>query len=139
MDASWSARGYDPLVAEAVDMVQIWIPQCLSLLSAIGQRWNEATACVNKLNPLVQRVSSSFFSVSADRDISIAKDINALLFSDRPPVWNPAVSGDDFGFGSMRYFDDLPVDDLNFLQWGVDWDIMPADMLLENGYVGDSI
>ncbi|KAL3471652.1 hypothetical protein BJX99DRAFT_266546 [Aspergillus californicus] len=125
LDASWSARDYNPLVAEAVDMVQIWIPQCLSLLSAIGKRWNEATACVSKLSPLVQRVSSAF--VSPDHDASVAEDINALLFSDRPPGWNPGVSGDDF------CFDDLPVDDLEFLQWGADWDIMPSDMLLETG------
>ncbi|KAL3457166.1 hypothetical protein BJX64DRAFT_296160 [Aspergillus heterothallicus] len=135
LDASWSARNYPPLVCEAEEMLKTHIPQCLNLLSAIGERWNEATECVNKLDPILERVYSSFAATSnPTSDLAIAEDINGLLFSDRPPMWNLAGFGvEDFGFeGDSLLFDNMLVDEIDFLQWGADWDIMPADVISGN-------
>ncbi|KAL5341630.1 hypothetical protein BJX70DRAFT_386635 [Aspergillus crustosus] len=130
LEASWSARNYPPLIFEADEMLKTHIPRCLQLLGAIGERWNEATECVNKLSPLVQKVCSAFSGGdSSIYDTSIAEEINGLLFSDKPPMWN--LSGfdvDDFAFeGGPFLLDNMLVDEMDFLQWGADWAIMPAE------------
>ncbi|KAL4887541.1 hypothetical protein BJY04DRAFT_212575 [Aspergillus karnatakaensis] len=129
LDASWCARDYPHLISDARNMVQTHIPQCLQLLGAIGERWNEATECVNKLNPLVQKVSLAFSGAPASiYDPTIAEEINALLFSDRPATMTgPGL--EDFGFeGDSFFLDHVLGDDMDFLQWGADWAIMPVEI-----------
>ncbi|KAL2840503.1 hypothetical protein BJY01DRAFT_236708 [Aspergillus pseudoustus] len=138
LDASWSARDYPDLVGEAEEMLQTHIPRCLHLLSAIGERWNEATECVNKLRPILRKVHSAFSGTEPSRnDLAIVEDINGLLFSDRPPMWNLAGFGmDEFGFeGGSLLLDNMLIDEMELLQWGSDWDIMPADAIPENEIV----
>ncbi|KAL4963085.1 Zn(II)2Cys6 transcription factor [Aspergillus stella-maris] len=133
LDACWSSRHYQHLRDEAADMLQSRIPQCLHLLSLIGQRWNEATECTKKLSPIVETVSAAFQSENYPiHDTSIAEEINSLLFSDRPPMWNPDLNGLDFEGASSLLLDDMFVEDMEFLQWAPDWDIMPAEIALEN-------
>jgi hypothetical protein len=138
LDASWSARDYPPLVGDAEEMLQMHIPQCLQLLSAIGERWNEATECVNKLRPILDQVHSAFSRPNRSApDLAIAEKINGLLFSDKLPMWSLADFGiDDFGFeGGSLLLDNMLVDDMEFLQWGEDWDIMPAELISETEIV----
>ncbi|KAL3446359.1 hypothetical protein BJX65DRAFT_318810 [Aspergillus insuetus] len=138
LDASWSARDYPPLVGEAEEMLQTHIPQCLQLLSAIGERWNEATECVNKLRPILDKVHSAFCSPDRSApDLAIAEELNGLLFSDKLPMWSLADFGiDDFGFeGGSLLLDNILVDDMEFFQWGEDWDIMPAELISETEIV----
>ncbi|KAL2833331.1 fungal-specific transcription factor domain-containing protein [Aspergillus cavernicola] len=134
LDASWSARDYQPLIEEAADMLQTRIPQCLYLLNVIGERWNDATECVNKLSPLVQRVCSAFYMADhTAHDPSVAEEINGLLFSDRPPMWNlGGFEVGDFGFEESLFLDEMLVEEMEFLQWAPDWDIMPAEIVMEN-------
>ncbi|KAL4941883.1 hypothetical protein BDV06DRAFT_212298 [Aspergillus oleicola] len=136
LDASWSSRHYQHLREEAAHMLQTCIPQCLHLLNVIGQRWNEAAECTKKLTPIVQTVTAAFHDMEYTvHDTSITEKINDLLFSDRPPMWNPARFGiDDLDFegASSLLLDDIIVDEMEFLQWAPDWDIMPAEMGLEN-------
>ncbi|KAF3402671.1 Pyrimidine pathway regulatory protein 1 [Talaromyces pinophilus] len=134
LDASWSARDYPPLIGEAEEMLQTYIPRCIQLLSAIGERWNEATECANHLRPILEKVHSTFSGPDRSaHDIAIAEEINELLFSDKLPVWSMTDFGiDNFGFeGRSLLLDNMSVDDMEFLQWGEDWDIMPPEFIPE--------
>ncbi|KAL2864036.1 Zn(II)2Cys6 transcription factor [Aspergillus lucknowensis] len=134
LDASWSARDYPPLIGEAEDMLQTHIPRCLQLLSTIGERWNEATECGNHLRPILEKVHSAFSAPDRSaHDLAIAEEINGLLFPDKLPVWSMTDFGmDDFGFeGGSLLLDNMSVDDMEFLQWGEDWDIMPPEFIPE--------
>ncbi|KAH8650476.1 fungal-specific transcription factor domain-containing protein [Ilyonectria robusta] len=134
LDASWSARDYQPLREQAERMVQTLIPQCLQILTNIGQRWSEATRCANKLRPMVEKVSSAFAwaaQVSVFEAVAIADEIETLLFSDKSLSWNRAAMGDiNFGFedGNL-FFDNLLVDDLETFQWAPEWDLLSGEML----------
>lgn len=112
-------------------MLRSLLPQCLQLLSNIGQRWSEATRCADKLKPLLERVLSAFLwrdsTLPFYDDASIAQEIQLLLFSDKSLAWNNAPLGDinfDFEEGSM-FLDNILINDTEFLQWAPDWDIMP--------------
>ncbi|EEU38887.1 uncharacterized protein NECHADRAFT_88905 [Fusarium vanettenii 77-13-4] len=134
LDASWSAREYQPLRGQAERMVQTLIPQCLQILTNIGQRWSEATRCADKLRPMVEKVSSAFSwaaQVSVFEAAAIADEIESLLFSDKSLSWNRAAMGDiNFGFedGNL-FFDNLLVDDLETFQWAPEWDLLSGEML----------
>lgn len=113
-------------------MLQNLIPQCLQVLANIGQRWNEATRCADKLRPLAQKVASSFAwaaQLPPYEAASIADEIDRLLFSDKSLSWNRAALEDiNFGFedGSLL-FDNVLVDDLDFLQWAPEWDLLSGE------------
>ncbi|KAL2670147.1 hypothetical protein Neosp_015028 [[Neocosmospora] mangrovei] len=134
LDASWSARDYQPLREQAERMVQTLIPQCLQILTNVGQRWSEATRCADKLRPMVEKVSSAFAwaaQVSVFEAAAIADEIESLLFSDKSLSWNRAAMGDiNFGFedGNL-FFDNLLVDDLETFQWAPEWDLLSGEML----------
>lgn len=64
-------------------------------------------------------------------DVSIANEIEGLLFSDKSLSWNHAGLGDiNFGIedGSLL-FDNVLVDDLEFLQWAPEWDLMSNELV----------
>ncbi|RSL86235.1 hypothetical protein CEP51_002925 [Fusarium floridanum] len=134
LDASWSARDYQPLREQAERIVQTLIPQCLQILRNIGQRWSEATRCAEKLRPLVEKVSSAVAwaaQVSVFEAAAIADEIEGLLFSDKSLSWNRAAMGDiNFGFedGNL-FFDNLLVDDLETFQWAPEWDLLSGEMV----------
>ncbi|KAM5343725.1 hypothetical protein ACJ41O_012262 [Fusarium nematophilum] len=134
LHASWSSRDYEPLKEQAELMVQTLLPQCLRVLANIGQRWGEATRCVEKLEPLVQKVSSAFnwaTHLPVFEAALIADDIESLLFSDKSLSWNQVALGEiDFGIedGSLL-FDNVLIDDLDSFQWAPEWDLMMGDII----------
>ncbi|KAM5386536.1 hypothetical protein ACJZ2D_000499 [Fusarium nematophilum] len=141
LHASWSSRDYEPLKEQAELMVQTLLPQCLRVLANIGQRWGEATRCVEKLEPLVQKVSSAFnwaTHLPVFEAALIADDIESLLFSDKSLSWNQVALGEiDFGIedGSLL-FDNVLIDDLDSFQWAPEWDLMMGDIIEPNAFRG---
>ncbi|KAH0421194.1 hypothetical protein CcaCcLH18_13584 [Colletotrichum camelliae] len=133
LHASWSSREYQPFRDQAERMVQALLPQCLQVLSNIGQRWGEATRCADKLRPLVQRVSSAFAwanQMPIHEAVSIEDEIERLIFSDKNLSWNAVTlhnSGLGFEDGTLL-IDDVLVDNLNSLQWAPDWDLVFGEM-----------
>lgn len=85
LEACWSSRNCLALRSLAEDMLQTHIPHCLRLLESIGQRWNEATACAQRLRPLLQAILPAFEvwnqGLITDEN-AISEDIQSLLFSD---------------------------------------------------------
>jgi hypothetical protein len=134
LEACWSSRDWQPLRDQAKQMLEVSIPQCLQLLTNIGQRRNEAGLCADRLRPLVQKVSSALAGENSAPfplydDTSITEEIQDLLFPDGPLTWNQVPRGDgpfSFEDGSL-FLDNLLVDDMKFLQWDPEWDIMPAE------------
>ncbi|EPE07446.1 fungal specific transcription factor domain containing protein [Ophiostoma piceae UAMH 11346] len=140
-------------------MLETYIPQCLDVILNIGTRWNEATACADRLAPLVTRVRAALSSRGSGdlytdmSAASITEEIQGLLFSERPLIWNHnhhkqgvyphpsgvlpggtgasldgSSSGDllrDSGVGDSS--EDLSlVDELGMLQWDPDWSLLPT-------------
>ncbi|KAF4927344.1 hypothetical protein CGCF245_v013208 [Colletotrichum fructicola] len=134
LHASWSSREYQPFRDQAEHMVQTLLPQCLQVLSNIGQRWGEATRCADKLRPLVQKVSSAFTwanQLSVHEAALIEDEIEGLIFSDKNLSWN-AVTLENSGLGvedGALLIDNMLVDDLNALQWAPDWDLVFSEIL----------
>lgn len=133
LEASWSSRAYQPLRDLAVQLLETSIPQCLQLLTRIGQRWNEATLCSQSLTPLLQKVSSAFTtagSLSIYDDTSITEEIHGLLFSEPSLTWDHAPQTHyDYGFENDLFFDNASGDDTVLLQWAAEWEIVPAELL----------
>ncbi|CAI0647294.1 unnamed protein product, partial [Colletotrichum noveboracense] len=134
LHASWSSREYQPFRDQAEHMVQTLLPQCLQVLSNIGQRWGEATRCADKLGPLAQKVSSAFTwanQLSVHEAALIEDEIESLIFSDKNLSWN-AVTLENSGLGfedGALLIDNMLVDDLNALQWAPDWDLVFSEIL----------
>lgn len=136
LDASWSSRNHQFLTEQATEMIYIWIPRCLQLLQSIGQRWFEATRCADKLQPLVDGIISALglADVSKSLDLLISQEIQSLLFPNNSQIWESSKRrGNDFGLQD----ESLPIDnligqDMDFLQWAPEWDIMPSDLTSEN-------
>lgn len=110
-------------------MLQALIPQSLQVLSNVGQRWNEAARCVDKIQSLVSRVSASVAWAAVADEIplheaaEIDMEINRLLFSNKSLAWNPEPF-DDINFGlhdGNLLFDNVLADELEFHQWAPEW------------------
>lgn len=135
LEACWSSRNCLALRSPAQDMLETHVPQCLTLLKSIGQRWNEAIACVQRLQPLLQAILSAFGRswdqqgvLAADEDAAISEDIQSLLFSDGSLVWNHrSTSNNLFMFEGVQSLDDFDFEGMEFLQWAPEWDIIPAE------------
>lgn len=119
---------------EAENFLKFSIPQCLQLLTNIGQRWDEATACAERLSTLAGNVTTAFTNwgstlYSLEDEMSISDEINRLLFSDGSLTWDQAPQENAYlGFGvSSLSFENLPSSDLEFFEWNPEWDIMPAE------------
>lgn len=136
LDACWSFRDWEPMREEAENFLNFSIPQCLQLLANIGQRWDEATACAERLSTLAEKVTTSFTNWgstvhSLEEEMNITDEINRLLFSDGPLTWNQTQQDNAYlGFGlSSLSFENLPSSDLEFFEWNPEWDIMPAESI----------
>ncbi|KAH8885265.1 hypothetical protein GQ53DRAFT_845580 [Thozetella sp. PMI_491] len=131
LHASWSSRDFQPLREQARRMSQVLIPQCLQLLTSIGQRWNEATRCADKLRPLAQKISDAFAwaeDLPVYDDASITEELHSLLFSDKSLTWNEAPIGDiDFNFEDGSLLFDNILNDIDFFQWAPEWDIVSSE------------
>lgn len=134
LEACWSSRDYQPLRDLAVQLLERSIPQCLQLLTSIGDRWNEATLCTRSLTPLLHKISFAFTrsqDVSVYDDTLITEEIHNLLFSDQSLSWN-RVTHTHYEFGveeNALFFDNASGDDTVLFQWAAEWDIMPAELL----------
>jgi hypothetical protein len=117
-------------------MIEVSVPQCLQLLTNIGHRWKEAAACADRLRPLLQRISTAFEISSSEvfhpyDDAAITAEIQGLLFSDGPLIWNQTTQVDDlfaFDDGAM-FFENPLLEDMEFFKWDPEWDIMPAEII----------
>jgi hypothetical protein len=130
LEACWSSRNSLTLRSPAEEMLDTHIPQCLRLLESIGQRWNEAIACVQRLQPLLDAIVPIFRvwdpSVMANEN-AISEDIQSLLFSDGSLMWNHRSSNNGFSFEGTQLVNDFSFEGLELLQWAPEWDIIPAD------------
>jgi hypothetical protein len=132
LEACWSSRDHQPLTTLIVQLLGNSIPQCLQLLTKIGQRWSEASVCADTLRPLVQKITSAIVpegDYSPYNDSSISVEIQGLLFSDGSLTWNHGSVGDDV-FGSanaLSFLDNMVVDEVELFQWTPEWDFMLAD------------
>ncbi len=137
LDACWNSRNWLPLYEPAKMMLDKFLPHCLQLMTNIGQRWNEATICANRLRTIFQKVSTAFAAQSLGTDVGhrpflddslIEEELNGLLFSYGPLTWNITLPTDFLlagGDGSAPVMEGLAFD-ADFSQWELEWDFMPA-------------
>jgi hypothetical protein len=102
------------------------------MLRNIGERWNEATACARRLQPLLEKITTWYYPGSdeiADKT-SISEEIRNLLLSDGSLTWNQRVASDIQLPVEAFLFDDVELDNFQFLEWAPEWDILPTDFEL---------
>ncbi|KAJ5108322.1 hypothetical protein N7456_004997 [Penicillium angulare] len=136
LEACWASRDWPQSEEIVTKMLQSSIPQCIQLLRAIGQRWDEASLCANSLAPLMERVvaaltSRSMAMLSLVDEVSITEDIEGLLFSDGPLTWNrESLVDPSFCFPEdADCFGSILGEGLEFFQWDPEWGIMPSEPL----------
>ncbi|EXJ83392.1 hypothetical protein A1O1_07014 [Capronia coronata CBS 617.96] len=134
LEACWSSRDWEPLRAQAKEMLQESLPQCFQALTYISKWWNEAAVCVNRLAPLTEKIASVFAGgnsmlLSSYEDSSITEEIQRLLFSDGPLTWNQAPHADPLWDidDNFPIFDNTAFNDTNLFQWDPEWDFMPMN------------
>ncbi|GKZ21346.1 hypothetical protein AbraIFM66951_010135 [Aspergillus brasiliensis] len=136
LEACWSARNYAPLHSKAHEMLHTSIPQCLQLLTNIGERWSEAAVCADRLRPLVETVRTALINPDTllltmiDESV-ITAEILDLLFTDGPLSWTRVNHGDILSDPneSDPFLKSLVDDSLELFSWNPEWDIMPADSM----------
>ncbi|BCS02040.1 Zn(II)2Cys6 transcription factor [Aspergillus luchuensis] len=133
LEACWSARNHEPLQGRAHKMLHTSIPQCLQLLTNIGERWSEAAVCADRLRPLADNVRTALTNpdtlllAMVDESI-ITAEILDLLFTDGPLSWTRANCGDILSglSDSDPLLNSMADDSLELFSWNPEWDIMPA-------------
>ncbi|KAJ6164214.1 hypothetical protein N7470_002886 [Penicillium chermesinum] len=134
LEACWSSRHWDQAKLQAMSVLEVSLPQCLDLLRQIGQRWNEASLCADRLEPLIKQVHSVLATtgyVFDELEAPITKEIDGLLFPDAPLIWNRDAS-QDFTVGvadGTDFLNSFLEDGLEFFQWDPEWDIMSSETL----------
>jgi hypothetical protein len=134
LEACWSTRDWHPLRAQAKQMLEHSIPQCLQALTYISKHWNEAAVCADRLAPLTEKILVAFANDSsaiypAFEDPLIHEEIQRLLFSDGPLTWNQVPHAETFWDleDSFLALDSAAFDDMELLQWDPEWDFLPTN------------
>ena len=133
LDACWMSIGTDLHAPGVAEMLDVHLPRCLRLLTNIGRRWSEATASAERLSPLLYRVSAAFAAgpefLGAEEATAITQEIQGLLFSDGSLTWNTnPLWGRESALDELQFLDNSMFDNLEFLQWGPEWDVMPTEV-----------
>jgi hypothetical protein len=138
LDACWNSRneGEKKLWDKARFVVGITIPDCITLLEKVGERWSEAGLCADHLKPVVEDVATAFSQRVADglggseelemREEKTTQKLMKLLFPDGPLAWNvhsEELLVDAVGIAPISG----PMPDLENFRWDNEWDL--ADLL----------
>lgn len=134
LDVCWSSRGLPLFRAQASRVLSVSLPDCISLLAQIGERWGESSFCAEYLQRIVRDVSKALHSQSTDgtenmADLLLTEKIKGLLFSDGPLSWDTA-SSDSGGCDrkSQNFFDDFPLPlSINNLDWHPSWELVDTE------------
>ncbi|CAH0039111.1 unnamed protein product [Clonostachys rhizophaga] len=132
LEACWTLYNCHAIHPLAEELLKSRIPQCLQMLRNIGERWNEATACARRLQPLLDKITTWYYPGGdeiADKT-SISEEIRNLLLSDGSLTWNQRVASDIQLPVEAFLFDDVELDNFQFLEWAPEWDILPTDFEL---------
>ena len=81
-------------------VLSITIPDCLTLLAKVGERWHEAERCVKYLRPIVDEVVKMFnLRLLSDvdhtlqmKEAAITDTLTQLLFPEGPFMWTSGAS-----------------------------------------------
>lgn len=146
LEACWSSRDWPLLREQTMQMLEVYLPQCLQVITNIGKRWIGATACADRLRPLVEKVRSALVQTNAMPfsmwdDTSITEQIQNLLFSDRHLIWkSDTLETDFFGLDEGSLAGNFPkVDDVDFFNWDPDSNIIPAESIGKDISVADPL
>lgn len=141
LDACWESRDWSPMRQQARFALSVTLPDCLSLLAKVGERWHEAALCADYLRPVVDEVAKAFHDrimndagLNFEKENSTTDKLRQLLFPDGPLAWNARMSeplsfepvGQDMNISGLP-----PLPDLPDLQWDGNWDL--DDLLFASG------
>lgn len=96
LEACWALRDHVPSTQQARHILAVTVPDCLMLLSKVGESWEDAGVCVKHLQPIVNEVTVAFGNrvmtrVSSPRKVSeveTTEKLHRLLFPEGPPAWS---------------------------------------------------
>ncbi|KUJ16400.1 uncharacterized protein LY89DRAFT_586714 [Mollisia scopiformis] len=136
LDACWESRDWSPLRQPARFALSVTLPDCLSLLAKVGERWHEAALCADYLRPVVEEVGKAFHdrimndaALNAEKEGHTTGKLRQLLFPDGPLAWNARTSefsSGEFLAGDLNHSGLPPLPDLPDLQWDGNWDLGPG-------------
>lgn len=132
-DACWRSRtsSSEPMRERVKHALSVSLPECLNLLTKIGERWKEATRCADVLRPIIVEVSRWFndpLTIILDTEpgsIWVEEEIQKLVFPDGSISWNITsveeslvMDGTNSGLGDFFGYDP----EMDLFQWDPSWD-----------------
>ncbi|KUI72137.1 Pyrimidine pathway regulatory protein 1 [Cytospora mali] len=100
LEACWALRDHVPSRQTARHILAVTIPDCLMLLSKVGQSWEDAAICAKYLIPIVNEVTVAFgdrvmTSAASPRKVSemeTTEKLHRLLFPEGLPAWGTPMA-----------------------------------------------
>lgn len=141
LDACWESRDYSPMRQVARFALSVTLPDCLSLLAKVGERWHEAALCADFIRPVVDEVAKAFHDrimndaaaeTQVQKEAVTTEKLRGLLFPDGPLAWN-ARTNEALNFETRRQLNSglTSLHDIPDLQWDGNWDL--DDLLFASG------
>lgn len=140
LEACWSSSNWDTLRPRAKNMLDIWLPRCIQLITDISQRWKVALLCAERLTPLLAKCRLAYTegesaTLSVFDAASVNGEIHDLLFPDGPLTWDSGgLENFDPDHGlDFTIFDELvEFNDIDSFQLMPDWQLSEPDFFSES-------
>lgn len=102
LEACWALRDHIPSRQQARHILAVTVPDCLMLLSKVGESWADAGICVKYLTPIVNEVTVAFrdkiiagvSSPSKASEAETTEKLRKLLFPEGPPAWGTPLAAE---------------------------------------------
>lgn len=139
LDACWSSKDSPALNFQIRRVLSVTLPDCLFIISRIGERWKEAAACADYLRPIVNEVARNFEYQARDSianpmsSTTITEKIRGLLFSDGPLSWDrQSQNVDEDPQDNDMVLDFAMPPNRGSFEWDVNWEILESELLLSH-------
>lgn len=133
LEACWALRDHVPARQEARQILAVTIPDCLMLLTKVGESWDDAALCSKYLMPIVDEVTVAFrVRIMADiasphkvPEAETTEKLRKLLFPEGPPSWSTPVSSESLTVEpEAPLLDSSALGGLEEFDWDADWNFL---------------
>ncbi|ROW07445.1 hypothetical protein VMCG_03908 [Cytospora schulzeri] len=136
LEACWALRDHVPSRPQVSHILAATVPNCLTLLSKIGESWTEAEICARHLEPMVNEVTVAFgdrtmahvFSPRKVSEVETTEKLRRLLFPEGLPAWGTPIATDSVTNetkipASLRCETTTP-GGIQVFDWPTNWDLL---------------
>lgn len=135
LEACWALRDHVLSRQQARHVLAVTIPDCLMLLSKVGESWEDAGTCVRYLKPIVDDVTVAFggrimarvFSPRKIPEVETTEKLRRLLFPEGPS-WSTPMASDsvktETEISASPLDDNTTLGGIEEFDWPADWNFL---------------